>query len=263
MAKITKFFQIATAGPTIDRRHISDQELQEMADSYDRSEFHSLIWYEHSRYLGNYGGVYELKTEKDEKGRLCLFAKLTPNKYLLSLNSDGQKIFTSIEIEHDFAGTGKAYLKGLAITDSPASLGTDQLSFNQRTKSENFISAPIEVQSFELEDEPSVFARMFGNDNKSPLDDYAMNKQDLEKIFSQLDDHSKALAVIATNVDSFTSKDKNTEKEDVPETVSKKEFDELSSKFTALNEKFSEALTEERPSTKLGDQAGGELSEAI
>lgn len=40
-----------------------------------------------------------------------------------------QKIYTSIEVNPSFADTGEAYMTGLGVTDSPASLGTDVLTF--------------------------------------------------------------------------------------------------------------------------------------
>lgn len=40
-----------------------------------------------------------------------------------------QKIYTSIEVNPSFADTGEAYMTGLAVTDSPASLGTEVLNF--------------------------------------------------------------------------------------------------------------------------------------
>ena len=43
---------------------------------------------------------------------------------LQELWDEGQKIYSSMEIMSNFADTGKAYLVGLAITDTPASLGT-------------------------------------------------------------------------------------------------------------------------------------------
>ena len=43
---------------------------------------------------------------------------------LQKLWDEGKKIYTSMEIVRPFADTGKAYLAGLAITDTPASLGT-------------------------------------------------------------------------------------------------------------------------------------------
>ncbi|HCB1048663.1 TPA: GPO family capsid scaffolding protein, partial [Klebsiella pneumoniae] len=41
----------------------------------------------------------------------------------------GQKVYSSIELAPQFALNGKAYVVGLAMTDTPASLGTDRLKF--------------------------------------------------------------------------------------------------------------------------------------
>jgi hypothetical protein len=46
------------------------------------------------------------------------------------MNKAKQKIYTSIEIDESFADSGEAYIVGLAVTDSPASLGTDVLAFS-------------------------------------------------------------------------------------------------------------------------------------
>lgn len=37
----------------------------------------------------------------------------------------GQKVYTSMEIRPNFSNSGKCYLIGLAVTDDPASLGTE------------------------------------------------------------------------------------------------------------------------------------------
>ncbi|PNB14442.1 GPO family capsid scaffolding protein, partial [Pseudomonas sp. DP16D-E2] len=55
-----------------------------------------------------------------------------------------QKLFTSIEIQPEFADTGKPYLRGLAITDDPASLGTQPLHFSRRAETGNYF-APVEA----------------------------------------------------------------------------------------------------------------------
>jgi hypothetical protein len=44
----------------------------------------------------------------------------------------GQKVYTSMEIQPNFANSGKCYLVGLAVTDDPASLGTEYLEFCSR-----------------------------------------------------------------------------------------------------------------------------------
>lgn len=41
------------------------------------------------------------------------------------MNKAAQKVYTSMEIQPNFANTGKCYLVGLAVTDDPASLGTE------------------------------------------------------------------------------------------------------------------------------------------
>ena len=52
------------------------------------------------------------------------------------MNKAGQKIYTSIEMHPKFADTDEAYLTGLGVTDSPASLGTEVLAFAEQ-KPEN------------------------------------------------------------------------------------------------------------------------------
>lgn len=126
---------IATEGATVDGRAITKAWIEDMAASYSLNEYAALIWPEHFRsswapYEGkNWGTVDELKASK-KGGKLRLFAKLTANQYLLQANKDGQKLYTSIEINPDFASSGKAYLQGLAVTDSPASTGTTRLKFS-------------------------------------------------------------------------------------------------------------------------------------
>ncbi len=132
--KESKWFKVATSGPTVDGREIKEQWVKDMAETYDMDEYTASIFQDHIGWLGNYGQVTAVKVEKDAKGRLCLFNKLKPNKLLLEMNKAGQKLFTSIRVIEDFAGTGKAYQMHLAITDEPASLGTEQLSFSQNGK---------------------------------------------------------------------------------------------------------------------------------
>ncbi|CAM2931568.1 GPO family capsid scaffolding protein [Glaesserella parasuis] len=120
---------IATSGNTVDGRYISPKELEEMAQTYDPSYYTALIWYEHSRNGANLGKVLSLTTVKNGN-EVKLFAILSPNAFLVELNSKKQKLFTSIEIVPNFANTGKCYLGGLAVTDSPASVGTTMLQFS-------------------------------------------------------------------------------------------------------------------------------------
>ncbi len=135
MPKQTGWVIAATEGATVDGRIISKQWIEDMAAQYSPDEYTALIWPEHFRsswgpYEGkNWGTVDEVKSAK-EGDKLRLFVKLTANDYLLEANKDGQKLFMSIEPNVDYKGTGKAYLQGIAVTDSPASTGTTRLKFS-------------------------------------------------------------------------------------------------------------------------------------
>lgn len=135
MSKQTGWVIAATEGATVDGRTITKQWIEDMAAQYSTDEYTAMIWPEHFRsnwgpFEGkNWGTVDEVKASTTG-GKLRLYAKLTANDYLLAANKDGQKLFMSIEAEPDYKGTGKVYLIGLAVTDSPASTGTSRLKFS-------------------------------------------------------------------------------------------------------------------------------------
>lgn len=130
-AHTTEWRIIGVSGDTIDGRQISAAELHEMAGQYDPEIYGARINLEHFRFLfpqweGGYGDVLALKAEPwaKDRSKTALLAKMAVLPALQQLWDDGQKIYTSMEIMNPFADTGKAYLVGLAITDTPASLGT-------------------------------------------------------------------------------------------------------------------------------------------
>jgi hypothetical protein len=153
MAK-SKFFRVAVEGPTVDGRVIERQMLVEAADGYEPDTYTARINCEHiagyspDRPFNCYGTVRSLRTEEIEltvngakKKLLSLVAEIEANDQLVELNKAGQKLFTSCELHPNFAGEGKAYLVGLAITDTPASLGTEPLKFAVRSRGNLFSSA--------------------------------------------------------------------------------------------------------------------------
>ncbi|WP_226537800.1 GPO family capsid scaffolding protein, partial [Avibacterium paragallinarum] len=83
---------------------------------------------EHRRFM-SFGQVLELKAEDQPNGETKLYAVIAPNQYLVNMNAEGQGLFSSVEIMPNFRNTGKAYLYGLGVTDSPASVGTTKLDF--------------------------------------------------------------------------------------------------------------------------------------
>lgn len=129
--KKTDWRVIGVSGDTVDGRTISERELREMAESYDPDVYGARINLEHITFIipdfaSGYGDVVELKAEpwKKDPSKTALLASLNITPELQRLWDSGQKIYTSMEITPDFANTKKSYLTGLAITDTPASLGT-------------------------------------------------------------------------------------------------------------------------------------------
>lgn len=147
----TKFFRVATSGPTIDGREITADQINQMAANYDQAKYGARVWLEHYRgtlpdspfkALGN---VLALEARDVEGGKRGLFAQIEPLPELKAINKAGQKIYTSIEITTDFAKTGSAYLSGLAVTDSPASIGTEALKFTARDDGNKLFSKAEET----------------------------------------------------------------------------------------------------------------------
>jgi hypothetical protein len=207
MAK-SKFFRVATEGATTDGRTISRDWIVQMARNYNPKTYGARINLEHFRGLlpdgpfKAYGDVIALKTEELD-GKLVLLAQLDPTPELVELSKKRQKIYTSMEVDPDFAKTGEAYLVGLAVTDSPASLGTDMLQFcaqakvhpyaDRKQRPENLFTAAIEFELALEEADPqptdegrSLFAKV-----KDLLT--GKTKHDAER----LDDAARAIEAIA------------------------------------------------------------------
>jgi hypothetical protein len=111
-----------------------------MADGFDPRVYGCRINLEHIRGIYpdspfcRYGDVVDAKAEVIDddsslNGKLALYGKISPLDNLLAMLAQGQKVYTSMEIRPNFANTGKCHLIGLAVTDDPASLGTEYLQF--------------------------------------------------------------------------------------------------------------------------------------
>ncbi|AHD15261.1 capsid scaffolding protein [Pseudomonas sp. FGI182] len=210
----SKWFRVAVEGGTTDGRTIERSWIEEMAAQYSPNTYGARINCEHIKWawpggeFGAYGDVLACKAEEVEingETKLALFAQLQPNDALLALNAMNQKIYTSVEIDPKFAKTGKAYLVGLAITDTPASLGTEALQFSaqhgtltgRKQNKDNLFTAAEEVQlEFEeVTDGPSMFAalrdRVGGLLNKSKEKEGkdAANFAALGELIEQLANH--------------------------------------------------------------------------
>ena len=204
--KKTDWRVIGVSGETADGRTISSKELQEMADQYDPEIYGARINLEHMNFLfpgygSGYGDVIELKAEpwaKDET-KTALLAKLNITESLQKLWDSGQKIYTSMEITPRFADTKKAYLTGLAITDTPASLGTtanytaaknkaEEKIFTAYRQTETQEIAMTKPQDSQDQDQPitvehaenifsRLFAKYFGKKEPEQLETPAINPE--------------------------------------------------------------------------------------
>lgn len=140
-----------------------------MADGFDPRVYGCRINLEHIRSVVpdtpfcRYGDVIELKAEVIDddsalNGKLALYGKIAPLDNLLAMLAQGQKVYTSMEIRPNFANTGKCHLIGLAVTDDPASLGTEYLQFCAAGKKEqpDDLFSVATLAELEFEDQPET-----------------------------------------------------------------------------------------------------------
>ena len=225
MAKTSKWFVVATEGATTDGRTINRTWIEQMAANYDPKKYGARVNLEHIkwRYMWNddphskcYGDVVGLKTEENAEGKLQLLAQIDPTDDLIKLNKDRQKIYTSIECDPNFADTGEAYLVGLAVTDNPASLGTEMLVFsagasanplnNRKEKAENLFTAAIETElEFEEVKEKglSVFAKiraLFADKEKTDDERFADQTQAIELLAEQTKETLEKLTELSADL---------------------------------------------------------------
>lgn len=161
------FFRVATEGATVDGRTIKRSWLEQMAQHYNPQLYSARVFIEHIRGMvpdgpfKAYGDVVALKTQERPDGKLTLLAQIDPTPELVALIKAKQKIYTSVEINPDFADTKAAYLVGLGITDSPASLGTERLSFTRQPASAHLFSEAVEMINEEDESGmPSMLSKV-------------------------------------------------------------------------------------------------------
>ena len=156
-----------------------------------------------------------MKAEENKEGKLQLFAQIDPTADLIALNKDRQKIYTSIEVDPNFADTGEAYLVGLAVTDTPASLGTEMLQFSagakanplsgRKDKPENLFTAAVET-SLEFEEveteaeKQNFFAKikaLFAKASESKDERFGEHEKAIELLSEQvINEQSKAAQLL-------------------------------------------------------------------
>lgn len=284
----TDWICVATAGKTVDGREIKEEWLQGAADSYNQQTYTALIWPRHDTledraWSYNYGEVNALKAERVD-GVLKLFAQLMPNDWLISTNESGQKLFTSIEVVEDFAGTGKFYLIGLAVTDIPASLGTDRLMFCMGDResalsqggAEAFSLGKLQPVSEAASTREKKFLERFFSRNKESqihnTEEDEMTKEQFDALMGRMEKQDTAIAGIQEQVKAFSAGDKPVTEPAKPEVkpeekpvvtgITVEQFTQLEGKLDVITQKF-DALagtsTTKQPDENPGEEFNGWL----
>ncbi|WP_429074374.1 GPO family capsid scaffolding protein [Aeromonas hydrophila] len=202
---------IATEGTTVDGREITAAWLTDMAETYDPEYYTALIWPEHNRWA-NFGYVQELKTDVVD-GKLKLFAILSPTRDLVYYNQVGQYQFCSIEPQEQFADLGRTYLRGLGVTDQPASTGTTHLKFKKKGESRLIgTSEPLDLSTFKLpkhEKADGLIAKFFSllaSHGETAIQPTPSQPEDEEMNKEQFDQMLGALNGLGTKIDGFSAK---------------------------------------------------------
>ena len=233
MPQKSKWFRVATEGATTDGRAIQRSWIEQMAKNFNPAKYGARVWIEHMRGLlpdsafAAQGDVLAVKAEAVEDGKMALFAQIKPLESLVAMNKAGQKLYTSIEVDPNFADTGEAYLVGLAVTDTPASLGTELLTFAQqnptanplagrKTSKDNLFSAATEF-TLELEPEATeattgaltaavdkftaVLTKLMGSDKSAPppaVEKHSTQATDIAAALTAMQDMAQAFSAQQT-----------------------------------------------------------------
>lgn len=279
----TGFICVATSGYSVDGRQITAAELHEMAESYDPELYTANLWLEHRRFM-SFGQVLELKAEDQPNGETKLYAVIAPNQYLVSMNAEGQGLFSSVEIMPNFRNTGKAYLYGLGVTDSPASVGTTKLDFFNIKPNGSQFSEFVKIDfAIQKENEEERMKRGFlgalkeffslsAQTNEQTHSDNNNNKEENLMTDEQL---AKFGAVVAAAVASVFSAKQEPEKPAEPQAeqpkeapaaenqgVTKEEFNQLLTSIQALDKKFN-ALSQEATQIPTGEPVQEKFNVAV
>ncbi|HDL7835258.1 TPA: GPO family capsid scaffolding protein [Yersinia enterocolitica] len=197
---MTNWIRIASEGETVDGRHMERQWLIDCAETYDYEFYAALIWPEHEDWGYNLGEVLELKAEEVD-GIMRLFARLCPSTHLLQANRDGQLLFCSVELtpSRNFRGTGKCYLEGLGVTNTPASVGTQRLRFSSKRKHSLFGALePLVISEFKnLGKEKTMAASKTVNKKKSAWQSMFGIKNYSEETPEEIPDADSKVQVLA------------------------------------------------------------------
>lgn len=209
----TDWVVVATSGPTIDGREIDPKWLTDAADVYNPDEHTAMLWPFHAdsgwrAFTNNYGLVDALKAEK-AGDKVQLKARLVPNRFLTEANKAGQKLFTSIEVRENYLGTGKFFVSGIAVTDTPASINTTRLQFSQGESIHmgNAEELNFTLQSDDEQAKRSFFSGFFSIGRDKQETSNTMNEEQFNQLMGAINKTGERLDKLEKDVAQFSAKD--------------------------------------------------------
>lgn len=263
---------ILSAGKTVDGREISQQVIDDIAETYNPKTYNARINEEHWSWSEKFGSVLSVEKRADK-----LFAVLKPNSRLLNTIEKGQLLHTSCEFIENFSDTGKAYLTGLALTDEPASLGTTEIHLSTKEKDEGkvYLSSGATIGKELLEgEEPTkpedikLLARfkqwLCSNNEPTEIIEIEKDEDMSQEVKELLQAQTGLITALSAQVISLNATVKEALPQAPEETVPETNTDEteLSTKVEALSTKLDEMvttlskITDENPRQLAGE--GGE-----
>lgn len=282
MAKKSKRFRIGVEGATTDGRTIDRVWLTQMAANYNPQVYTAVINMEHIKgytpesSFRRFGIVEGLEAEEISegplKGKMALYSWIVPTDELVSMTAKLQKLFTSMEVNPKFSDTGEAYLVGLAVTDDPASLGTEMLQFSasaavnplaRRKQADGNLFTAAEETLFEFEDlpeeKPSFFASIKALLSRKSADDdarFADVHQAVEEVAGAHQALSESVAEVGQNVGDL-KKDFSQRLDDMQQKLSTAETE-----LSTLREKLTEedSRSDRRPFSSGGNGSSEQLT---
>ncbi len=247
----TDWVRIGRSGDTIDGRTIEPEWLTEAAENYDKNYFSAPVWPGHQTWY-RLGTVEDLKAEANDEGGVDLYAIISPNQYYRDANEQGQRLHTSMELRPNFQNKGVWYLKGLAATDEPASVATQEIKFSEENSKDSIFTDFTENKSktFDEDTPPGWFQRFLSKTKFTEhTDEDAMSKETLEEIKTQLTAVTLQLAElkkqpaedVPENDESFATKQElaalTQQVKSLADTLAAANQDESDDKFSELEQK--------------------------
>ncbi|WP_440491514.1 GPO family capsid scaffolding protein [Serratia nevei] len=202
---MTNWICVCAEGDTVDGRDIKRQWIMDAAELYDPNLYTALLWPEHSRHYGNRGRVLAAMCQEGDDGIMRLYVQLCPNISLMQANAEGQLLFCSAEFTPDgnFRGTGKSYLEGLGVTDSPASVYTERMRFSKRHKNKRY--GALKPLAFDEVKEIKEEVKMSGNKKKGWRSMFSIEEEPQQPEIPEDGDKLQALAEALAEIETRLS----------------------------------------------------------